>query len=117
MKTSLNRLAIVGSLAVMALFHPIRASSAPIAWTNASGGDWSVAGNWSPNAIPTAADNVFITNNGTYAINLDNGAQIAALTLGGPSGVKTLQVCGAALSLGGTGAVNTNGLFTLCGGA
>src|SRR5262245_5070894 len=101
MKTLLHSLAMVAAFATFAWLLPLQASAAPVAWTNASGGDWSVAGNWSPNAVPTAADNVFITNNGTYAVNLDVEAAIASLNLGGPSGEKTLQVCGPALTLNG----------------
>jgi hypothetical protein len=39
--------------------------SATITWTNTSGGNWSVANNWSPNQVPTNADVVLITTPGT----------------------------------------------------
>ena len=41
------------------------AHAATITWTNTSGGNWSVANNWSPNQVPTNADVVLITTPGT----------------------------------------------------
>src|SRR3982751_4137871 len=37
-------------------------------WINTSGGNWSDPLSWSPNGVPTAADGVTITNNGTYTV-------------------------------------------------
>src|SRR5437879_1708548 len=49
----------------------ISGHAADITWTNVSGGNWSTAANWSPNQVPGAGDNAFITNNGTYTATLD----------------------------------------------
>src|SRR5437762_2256732 len=61
-----------------------------IAWTNINGGVWSAATNWSPNAVPGASDNAYITNVGTYTVTLDVGATLAGLRVGGGGGTQTL---------------------------
>jgi hypothetical protein len=47
------------------------ADAAPITWTNANGGNWSAAVNWSPNQVPGNSDDAIITNAGTYTVKLD----------------------------------------------
>ena len=37
-------------------------------WTNASGGDWDTATNWSLGHVPTATENAVITLAGTYTV-------------------------------------------------
>ncbi len=39
--------------------------AADLVWTNAAGGAWNTAANWSPNQVPTFDDRVWITNTGT----------------------------------------------------
>ena len=56
------------------------ARSTTITWTNANGGNWSVAANWSPNQAPGPGDTVYITN---YAVTLDLSADIGRLNLAG----------------------------------
>ncbi len=53
---------------------------ATFTWSNGNGGNWSDAGNWSPNGVPGAADMALIQLAGQYAINLDV-AEIGSLTL------------------------------------
>ena len=72
------------------------AHSATITWTNTSGGNWSVAANWSPNQVPTNTDNVLITTPGTYTVTLDvvnsgigTNANTLTLGAGGSSGVHS----------------------------
>ena len=72
------------------------AHSATITWTNTSGGNWSVAANWSPNQVPTNTDNVLITTPGTYTVTLDvvnsgigTNANTLTLGAGGSSGVQS----------------------------
>ena len=63
---------------------------ADIVWNANTTGAWNVAGNWTPSQVPTAADNVFITNNGTYGVTVPAGSTAAAgsLTIGGASGAQ-----------------------------
>ncbi|HXY68736.1 MAG TPA: hypothetical protein VEH62_04765, partial [Gemmatimonadales bacterium] len=78
------------------------------AWTNAAGGNWSVATNWSKGTVPVATDSVTITVPGTYTVNVDVAATVARLTVGAASGTQTLSVAANALStLGGAFAANT----------
>jgi hypothetical protein len=60
-------------------------------WINTSGGHWADPLNWSPNGVPTAADGVTITNNGTYTVLVSTSAVASAVfTIGGASGKQTL---------------------------
>ena len=89
--------------------------SATSAWTNTSGGNWSVAANWNPNQTPGAGDTAVITNNGTYTVTLDVSATIDSLTLGGDSGQQTLANSSSTLTLNDASVVNINGLLALSG--
>ena len=55
----------------------IAANSATIAWTNTSGGNWSVATNWSPNQVPGASDTAVITASGIYTVTFNAGGSFA----------------------------------------
>src|SRR5262245_5767215 len=94
---------------------PVTAALAVIQWNNASGGNWSLAANWSPAQVPGAADQAQITLAGTYAVTVDVNAQVAGLTLGGASGTQTLTV-GSGLVLGGASTIGANGALQLSGG-
>ncbi len=58
-----------------------QAHGAAITWTNTSGGNWSVAANWSPNQVPTNTDDGLITNAGIYTVTLDVSGVVANLAL------------------------------------
>jgi len=81
-------------------------------WIGGSG-NWSVAANWSPNGVPTAADNVLITADGTYTVTLDVDTTITDISIGGASGVQTLSLSNRTLTIIGDGAVNNNGVVSL----
>jgi hypothetical protein len=68
----------------------VSTQGADIAWTNINGGVWSAATNWSPNSVPGGADNVFITNSGSYTVTFDVSSTLAGLTIGGGGGTQTL---------------------------
>jgi hypothetical protein len=77
------------------------AHCATITWTNTSGGNWSIAANWSPNQVPTNTDTVLITTPGTYTVTFDLAnsiyyiTNVASLTLGaggGAAGVQTFAI-------------------------
>ncbi len=90
-------------------------SSGTITWTNTSGGNWSVAANWSPNQVPGATNNANITMSGTYTVTLDENATVASLALGGSSGTQSF-VAKNTLTLNGASTVGTNVTFNLDGG-
>lgn len=79
--------------------------AADLVWTNTAGGDWAVAANWNPNQVPTAADNAWITNIGTYTVNVATDSALGTLTLGGAS--RTL----AGTTLGGEGKLTLTGVL------
>jgi hypothetical protein len=73
------------------------AHGATITWTNTSGGNWSVANNWSPHQVPTNTDDVLITKPGTYTVTFDvinsypaTNANNLTLGAGGTEGLQTL---------------------------
>ena len=86
---------------------------ATLTWINASGGNWSTAGNWSPAQVPGASDTANITASGTYAITINGNVQAAGLVLGAASGTQTLTVSGATLGLSGGTSIGANGVLTL----
>ncbi|HEX9582062.1 MAG TPA: hypothetical protein VF970_13245, partial [Gemmatimonadales bacterium] len=94
----------------------LAASAAPAnlnAWTNASGGTWSTASNWSENAVPVSTDSVVIEIDGTYTVTLDVDPAFSSITLGGATGTQTLA--GSSRTIGGTGTVTVrpNGRLSL----
>jgi hypothetical protein len=86
------------------------ANAADLVWTGGTG-NWNAAGNWSPAQVPTAADNAWITNSGTYTVTVPAGttATSGSLTVGGASGTQTLALDRATLTIGGASAINANG--------
>ncbi|MCX6903263.1 MAG: hypothetical protein NTW03_07260, partial [Verrucomicrobia bacterium] len=100
------------AILILALLLDWGACAATIVWTNTAGGFWSAANNWNPHQVPTAADDVFITNNGTYTVTLDIWGTNNALTLGGASGTQTF-IISSPYTLNGPGTVNANGTFNL----
>jgi hypothetical protein len=77
--------------------------AAGIAWNNPSGGNWSVAGNWSPARVPAKGDTVFITLAGTYTVTLDVNDTVAFLTVGGATGAQTLVANGRTFGIDSSG--------------
>jgi hypothetical protein len=90
--------------------------AADIVFTNANGGNWNAASNWSPNQIPGSADNAWITNNGTYTVTNSTAVTITAISLGAPSGTQTLRLTASTLIVTNTTA-SSNGVIVLNGGS
>ena len=109
----------IGGLAVLLasllLGGPGRA--AQIVWTNTAGGNWSGTANWSPNQVPTSTDDAVITTSGTFTVTLDTSPTVNSLALGGASGQQTLANSSYTLTLNQASVINTNGVFSLSGGA
>lgn len=58
-------------------------------------GSWGTASAWNPEVVPTSGQSVCITAAGTYTVVLPaNGGVAKSLTVGGPSGVQTVDVVG-----------------------
>ena len=85
-------------------------------WTNAAGGKWSVAANWSPNHVPGANDAAYITTNGNYTVTVDVAASVTNLTLGASSGTQALNLSSGAFTLGGPGSGNGQAVVSISGG-
>lgn len=98
-------------LPVLLLCFSLRLQAVDIAWTNQAGGNWSVAANWSPNQVPAATDNVFLTNAGNYTVTLNQHAEVANFTLGAaPSATTNILYNGSYnLTVAGTITVRSNG--------
>ena len=98
MKAKILHLFTVMMLALLAVGD--LAHAATLTWTNNSGGNWSVANNWSPNQVPTNSDTALITTPGTYTVtfdlvNVSVVTNVASLTLGaggGAAGVQTFSI-------------------------
>lgn len=88
---------------------------ADLVWTNASGGSWNTAANWSPNQVPNTNDRVWITNSGTYTVTVSGSAAAGELTLGGASGTQTVSLTSGTFLLG-RGVGNSNGVLRISGG-
>ena len=103
-------------VAIMFLPTDLEVRGATIAWTNTSGGNWSVAANWNPNQVPGLADTAVIAAAGTYTVMFDASATIAGMTVGGTSGTQTFSLSANTLTLNGPATINSNGEFNLSGG-
>jgi hypothetical protein len=84
------------------------------AWINPSGGNWSVAANWSKGTVPVSTDTVQIKQSGTYVVNLNVPGTFARLDVGAPSGIQTLSVAANTLTAG-NGAFANNSILALSG--
>ena len=91
-------------------------TAATLTWTNTAGGNWNLAANWLPNAVPGAADTANITTPGSYTVTLNADATVAALNLGAGSGTQTLAMSANTL-IPTAGAVNANGVLAMSGGS
>ncbi|NOS70493.1 MAG: hypothetical protein HOP33_11240, partial [Verrucomicrobia bacterium] len=107
-------------ISLLALFVVAACSASAVtrSFTNAAGGNWFIAANWSPNGVPSVIDVANITNNGTYSVNILTGAvTVASINLGAASGVQTL-LNGTAnnLNITNAGTVRANGILTITNG-
>ncbi len=85
------------------------ANAADLTWIGGTG-VWNAAPNWNPAQIPTAADNVFITNSGTYTVIVDRvDPTVASLTIGGTTGTQTLSLDRTIFTLNGASTIKTRG--------
>lgn len=66
-------------VAALVLTPAASAHAAAVYWTNAAGGNWNVASNWSTAALPTASDTAVIDLPGTYAVTMNVNVTLAGL--------------------------------------
>lgn len=94
------------------------ARSADIEWITPTGGNWSVATNWSGGVVPGPADRAIIDRPGTYTVTVNVNATVAGLTLGSGTGTQTLLVNNSSriLTLDGPSAVSAGGVLRLTSG-
>lgn len=64
-------------------------------WSNAAGGEWQTASNWTPDVTPTSNSDVFFTLDETYTTEVLANAAVNNLTIA--SGDVTIDVSGASL--------------------
>src|SRR5689334_13228240 len=82
-------------------------------WTNASGGSFNTASNWSTNSVPGSNDDVFITLNGTYQVTLSSSVSLKSLTLGASTGTQLLAVSSSSVTLGNASSIGAHGVLQL----
>jgi hypothetical protein len=104
------------AMLLLASFTACSSMAATINWTNVAGGNWGTTSNWSPNQVPGAADDAYITNNGTYSVTNNGTATAGSLTLGGSSGVQTLKLSGGTFTLNGPCTGNAQSSLSVSGG-
>ncbi|MEM1044127.1 MAG: hypothetical protein AAGI91_16070, partial [Bacteroidota bacterium] len=80
-------------LIVLLAAAPAWAQPCTTNWTNAAGGDWNDAANWSGGAVPGPADDACVTLAGTYTVAHTSGAAIDvnSFTFGAATGTQTLD--------------------------
>ena len=116
-------LALFGSTALAVSGLTAGAAKANDIWNGTGSNDWFTAGNWTPNAVPIATDNVFIgvilpnptTINaaGAVAFNLSigdpTGGNSGALTITGAGGLAVSQNSFIGKTAGTSGVVTVTG--------
>lgn len=90
---------------------------ATFTWTNLNGGIWSAATNWSPNAVPGATDDAYITNETAFTVTVSVTAAISNFFLGcGPATIVSNRFDqNAALTVHGSAWVQSNGWYRMSG--
>jgi hypothetical protein len=111
------RLTLLTLAGILGAIPATRAAS--LVWTNAAGGNWGVATNWSPNQVPAPGDAAQITQGGNYTVTLDVPATVGGLVLSN-SGAALSLPAGKALTVANglnfsTGAINGPGALILGG--
>jgi len=82
----------IKTIAAAVLLTISGANATDLVWIGGTG-DWTAAGNWSPAQVPTAVDNAWITNSGTYTVTIPAGASGTVGALG-PGGGPVVEIAG-----------------------
>lgn len=78
-------------VAVVTAAAPNAHAGTPIAWTNAAGGFWDVATNWTPAAVPAAADDVVLGLADPYTVNVRINQAAGSLLISNPAASLDVQ--------------------------
>ncbi|MEM1044128.1 MAG: T9SS type A sorting domain-containing protein [Bacteroidota bacterium] len=114
----LHRLGLLAvALALAGWLSPAQAQSCTTNWTNAAGGNFSNAANWSA-GVPGPSSDACIILAGTYVVTLDVNASVNRLTLGRTSGAgtQTLRNASRFLTLASASTVRARGVYDWQGG-
>jgi fibronectin-binding autotransporter adhesin len=88
--------AMTALLAWLLLFSPSAAHAAGCenSWSTAKSGSWFEGSNWSKGTVPTSEEEVCITENGTYTVEMTQKVTVTvkSLTIGGTAGTQTVAV-------------------------
>jgi hypothetical protein len=96
-----NALALLAGVVALVAVAVSVAHATTVTWTNAAGGDWSNAANWSPAVVPATGDAVVLPAlGGAYVVNLDADPSLSALTVA--AGASLQVVDGDSLRFTGT---------------
>ena len=99
MRSTFLRLLTTVSAFLTVLTTGVRAAT--ITWTNNNSGSWHVAGNWSPNQVPAAADVAVFNRNVTLTVAEDVSVSELQLTGSGTLNVATGVLTAATLTWSG----------------
>jgi len=106
---------VSGFASVTTTFTATAAAGVTVDWSNASGGSWDNPANWTPSRVPGAADTVVIALDGVYTVTVGTDVTVAALTVGGVTGLQTLALTGSTLTITGNATVGATGEIDLNG--
>jgi Tol biopolymer transport system component len=106
---------VAGFPTVQATVGATAAAGLTVSWSNAAGGDWSDPANWTPNQVPGAGDTAVIVLDGVYTVSLGADATVAALSVGGVTGLQKLAPTAATLTITGNATVSPSGELDLNG--
>ncbi len=107
---------LVRTLSILSLLLSFvgAAHAAAVRWNNAAGGNWNVAANWLPAAVPTTSDTAVIDLPGTYTVTMNVNVTLAALRISGAaSGVQTLSATSRTIALANASSIGAQGAANL----
>jgi hypothetical protein len=93
------------------------AHSTTYTWNNPLGGNWNLAGDWSPDTgVPGSADTAVI-GSGSYTVTVNDTEAVGTLTMNGTSGTQTLNITsGGTLSVNSASTGNAHAIVEVSGG-
>ncbi len=94
--------------------------SCDVSWIDATGGAWSDPLNWSTGTVPNATQNVCITLDGNYTVNVYGAATANTITIGATNNtglvIVNVQVGGGSATLTGVNGIVNHGAIYMTGG-
>jgi hypothetical protein len=99
-------------------FIPPVAPPTTYTWNNPAGGNWNLAGNWSPaTGVPGPIDTAIISDSGSYTVTVSDAEAVGTLTMNGASGTQTLNISGGGtLWINSASTGNANAVVEISGG-